>query len=72
MNITFCLSYQWGPFIVGAITFVTATGFCWRIKSILILGYCVLCLYGLYKVNVLHAIISYAHDGNADCVYDYL
>lgn len=39
--------------IVGAVTFVTATGFCWKIKSMLLLGYCVLCLYGLYKVIII-------------------
>lgn len=33
----------------GAITFVTATAFCWRIKWLLIFAYCVLCLWGLYK-----------------------
>lgn len=47
-----------GCVIAGAVTFVTATGFCWKIKSILILGYCVLCLYGLYKVKLLLMVLT--------------
>lgn len=33
----------------GAITFVTATAFCWKLRTLVIGGYCILCMWGLYK-----------------------